>query len=564
MTVHTTHRARPGRLLIAVTAAAGLVAGACTSATENVDRTTAETTAEGELRLDYVLDQPSDPSAGGSVVYGIGDEGDGWNVSSSRWAGASYTVGKSVFDPLMEYDQNLELQPYLAQSVTSNEGFDVWTIALRPGVVFHDGAALDAEALKRHLDTVREAGLTGPALALIETVTVVDDLTVELTMNQSWSTFPVALTSQLGYVMAPSMLDDPDSSRNPVGTGPFVFGEWRIDESFTAAKNSSYWRDGLPYLDNIEFRVTNDVQTRSRDLLTGADDIIETSDALQLQQLAKEAGQGNIQLYTDTNSEQSEIFIAFNLRPDSDSPFRDGQPGDAGQIARDAVAWGIDREGLSQAAFSGVFPAAYGPHQESSVWYVDVPERPGFDLEKAKGLAAEYQQLTGQPLAFEANIIPTPEVQNIAQALQQQAREAGIEVTLQTLDQPKLIADALTGDFDATGFILFGAPTLERDSVFFADLPPGSALNFTGNSNPEIIAALEQLRSTLDPEVQKEAFGRIQQEMAKDNNFAFLVSQLTAIGFSTKVFGLADMSLPDGGTAQRSINPFLTETWVQR
>lgn len=509
-----------------------------------------------DAELNFVNEPPSDASAGGELAFGLDAETDGWDVTSSRWAGSAYTVGGTIYDPLAVYDSDLRAEPYLAESWEHNDDFTEWRIHLREGAEFHDGTPVDAEAVAINLQTHQESALTNPAVSFLDTVSAEDDLTVLVEMEKPWSTFPDVLASQIGYVMAPSMIEAEDGSLNPVGSGPFVFESWTPDQDLRVSRNENYWRDGLPYLDSIHFQVMPDGQTRSRSLDTGQIDALRAggTDAAQIVRFAEQAADGELQMFADDNLETEETFVAFNVE---EPPFDD-------PLARRAVAYALDRQALSDQAYEGLFPPAYGPYMENSPFYheADVPR---YDPDRARELAEEYEEKHGEPLSFTANILPEPSIQRIAQTLQQQAQEVGIQVELDAMDQTSLIVAALSGNYEATGFILFGSRLLDRDYVFIADYPEDNDLNFTNNVNPEIIDALDTARETDDEEVWDEQFARVQDEFAEDLNFLFLVHNLSAIVYDNDVFGLANWTLPDGEPAGRSVTqPILAEVWIDR
>lgn len=538
--------------LVAPLLAVTLVAAGCSRASEGDSGSSDAITTDdsGNVRLDYVNAPPSEPVPGGALVFGLSAETDGWRVTDGRWANSAYIVGNALFDPLAAYDADFEAQPYLAESFTPNSDFTSWTITLRPGVTFHDGTPVNAAAVARNLQAHQTSLLTSTAVSFIDTVTATGDLTVRVDMEKPWSTFPDALTSQVGYVMAPAMIDNPDGGRNPVGSGPFVLKQWTAGRSLEATKNTSYWREGLPYLDSVKFQILADIQTRGRSLEAGEVNAMETGDAAQIIKFAELAASGQFQMYTDDNSEVSETFVALNT---SKPPFDD-------PIARQALAYSLDRQAISDQAYLSLFPPAVGPYKPDSGFYVDagVPE---YNPDKARELVAQYRANTGQPLAFSANILPVPEIRQIAEVLQQQAADVGIEVTLEAMDQATLLLRALTGDYQATGFILFGSKQLDREYVFIADYPAGNPLNFTRNRNPAIVTALDAARSTQDPTERAEAFAEVQRQLAADGNFVFIVHNLGAVVYENDVFGIADSTLPSGKPAGRSVAPNLVQAW---
>jgi peptide/nickel transport system substrate-binding protein len=549
-------RRKPGRnrrlaVLVAPILVLALAASGCSQASDDGSAPVITADADGRVRLDFVNQPPGDPVPGGSLSFGLSAETDGWNVTAGRWASSAYIVGNAIFDPLAAYDANYEPQPYLAESFTSNADFTTWTITLRPGVQFHDGSPVNAEVVAANLTAHTKAALTSPAVSFIDTVSVASELEVEVTMIKPWSTFPNTLTTQIGYVMAQSMIDDPDGARNPVGSGPFVFQQWTPGQSLKTTKNDNYWRDGLPYLDAVEFQVLPDIQTRNRALDAGQIQAMQTADASQILRFAESASEGNVQMYSDDNAEVDETFIALNV---SKPPFDD-------PLAREALAYSVDRQALTDQAYEGLFPPAVGPYQPSSDFYVDagVPE---FNPDKARELVAQYEAKYGTKLAFSANILPVPEVRRIGETLQQQAADVGIEVTLDAMDQATLIVRAVTGDYQATGFILFGQPLLDSEYVFIADYPEGNPLNFTRNKNPRIVEALDAARATTDRSARAEAYAEVQRQMATDGNFVFTVHNLSAVVYANNVYGIADWSLPSGDAGGRTIAPRLMEAWV--
>lgn len=544
---------RRGLVVIAAITMAALFGAGCTQA-GNGDEDAGppiEADEDGDIRLDFVNEAPGDPVSGGTLAFGLAAETDGWKVTDGSWGASAYAVGNALFDPLAVYSTDYTAVPYLAEAFEPNDDYTTWQIKLRQGPVFHDGTPVDAAAIAQNLEAHTTALLTSTAVSFIDTVSVVDDLTVEVTMIKPWSTFPDTLTSQVGYVMAPAMIDDPDGSRRPVGSGPFVFESWTPGQNLRANRFEDYWRDGLPYLDAVEFQVLTDNQTRSRALESGQIQAMQAGDAAQIIRLAEAAADGELQLFTDNDTEVEETFIALNTEvPPFDDP-----------IARQALAYAVDRQALSDQAFEGLFEPAVGPYKPSSPLFVDagVPE---FDPDRARELVSEYEEKYGEPLRFTANIVPVAEIRRIAETLQQQAADVGIEVELEALDQPTLIVRALTGNYQATGFILFGSPSLDREYVFIADFPEGNPLNFTRNKNPVIVAELDRARSTQDPDVQAEAFAEVQRQLAADGNFVFMVHNLGAVAFANDIYGLADPVLPDGEFAGRTTTPRLTNTWI--
>lgn len=548
--------------LLAVVAALGLFASACQSS----ESTTSDTSPPGTFDANDIDEDAGPPQSGGTLAYGLTAETDGYEPSSSRWGGSGYVVAFSVFDPLASYSDDLKVEPYLAESLTHNDEFTEWTIGVRSGVTFHDGTPVDAKAIADALKANKASLLAGTVFDFAEDfIPSADGTEVKVPMNRPWATFPEVITAQTGVIRAPSMATDPDAAKNPVGSGPFIFESWETGSQLKVRKNPNYWRAGLPYLDEIEFKIVSDVQARASAFDTGGVDIFETGDPAQIiDYTERAASDDDVQIFTAQTDEDIKIFVALNL---ATAPFDN-------PLARQAVAYGIDTTALSETAFSGIFPAVDGPFSPNSPLYEPDHGYPTFDTAKAKDLAEQYETETGQPLTFSMSVLPTPESQSVGQTIQAQLAEAGIAMQVVTKEQATLLADTVLGKYQATGFTLFGSPSIDREYVFFAG--PAKpinelSLNFTRISDEEnagVREAMDRIRATDDPEKIKEEYAIVQKEMAKNLNMIFLVQATSALIFKGDVHGVLEWTLPDaeggpGIPGQPSTVPFTANIWVE-
>src|SRR5580704_14244857 len=198
------------------------------------------------------------PKRGGSLVFGTVDEDQSFDPAVGRFDETGILYARTVFDPLTIVADDGSVQPYLAKSVTPNEDYSVWTIGVRPGVLFHDGTPCDAAAIAGSIEhfLTGELGITlSPSLAKTNAISVTSPDTVTITLNQPWVPFPAYLTGgiggQGGYIVAPAMIANKNGGMHPIGTGPFVYQDWVPNAHFTSKRNPHYWRPGLPYLDAV-------------------------------------------------------------------------------------------------------------------------------------------------------------------------------------------------------------------------------------------------------------------------------------------------------------------------
>lgn len=558
----STNRTRTRSVLLGVVVAILTIASACSSG----DSSESSTGGTGGSTSDTVptaitVAEPTEPTTGGTLTYGLGAEtSTGWDPTTSQWAGSGTVVSHAIFDRLAEYDENHVAQPFLAESMEPNADFTLWTVKVRSGVKFHDGTDLTADAVKINLDKQKSSVLTGAALQIMGDVTVVDSLTVTVAAKKPWATFPSSMTSQAGTIAAPSQFTDPQPAQNPSGTGPFTFESWRQDSELKVKKNPNYWmKDSqdrqLPYLDAVDFKVLADVQSRSATLESGDVQAIETFDPSQIKEYQAKAESGEYQMYSNQNREEAVQFIGLNtVKPPFDDP-----------LARQIVAYGLDTQTISSTQYRDVFPVATGLFPTSSPFYVET-DYPSYDPAKAAELHEEYKTKYGEPLSFSVNLPSTPEFQAIGELAKEQAAANGVEITLNLVDQSTLIVDAVTGNFEATGFITFGDPNI--DQIFFSNdtiKPLGDiSLNFTRLQDDQLTADLNAARATDVEADQVAAWQAAQDRIAENLNILFVVRNGVAVIYENNVFGFLDATLPDGTPMEMAnmTSPFMTWVYV--
>ncbi len=224
------------------------------------------------------------PKKGGSLVFGVDAEESGFLPTTARFDEVGVMYARTVFDPLTIVTAEGGWAPYLAQSVVPNSSYTTWTITLKPNVVFHDGTPCNGAALLQNLQAQSKSLLTGIVInPTLVSITQTGPLAVAISFKSPWVPFPYYLAGgiggQIAYVVAPSMLANPNGTNHPVGTGPFVFQEWIPNDHFTATANPHYWRPGMPYLDSITFKPIPDEEARAEALKSGTIDLMITDTA---------------------------------------------------------------------------------------------------------------------------------------------------------------------------------------------------------------------------------------------------------------------------------------------
>jgi peptide/nickel transport system substrate-binding protein len=477
---------------------------------------------------------------GGSVEFAlVGETAGGWCLPQAQLASNGIQVAIAIYDTLMTVNNKGEYVPYLAKSMTPNATFDEWTIALRPGVKFHDGTPVDAAAVKLNLDSFRGANPTLPARlgvftnANVDTVTVTDPLTVVVTTKVPWPAYPAYLASGRAGISAPAQLEHPDNcATNMIGSGPFELDEWRPNESLTVKRNPDYWQKGYPKVDEIVFRPIPEPQARVNGLKGGQFDVVQEAAPLSIIDLKDMAKDGESKVFVSDKGSET----AYQLLNVSKPPFDD-------PLARQAVAAAGDANEINEIRNKGLNTIASGPFPPDNPAHIDRIGRT-HDLKKAKALAREYEQKHGEPIEFEYLALATPETIGYATLVKEQQAKAGIEVTIATLEQSALINEVLAGRFQSAGFL--NHPGGDPDTQY-SWWHSGSPVNFGRINDPEIDRLLDEGRVETDPakrtEIYKDLNRRFQQELY--NLWAWYT--LWATGYQNDVGGVKGPPLPDGG-----------------
>ena len=539
-------RHRGWRSTIAVVVVGSALAAAGCSATSEetaTDPGTPEVTTPAGIEIRNIPDDEGEPVDGGKLVFGIEAETEsGLNPITGQFAASGHFMASSVFDPLATLDENGESVPYLATSIEPNVDFTEWTITLREGVLFHDDTPLDAEAVKATLEGHRTSLVTKDAVRSIAEVEVIDPLTLVVRMSQPWAQFPYALTTQVGYIPAPSMLADPEGPFKPVGTGPYVFTSWDIGESFEATKNEDYWQEGKPYLSGIEFRPIPDAQARAEGVVTGELDMIHTVTPRDIQFLREK----DVKMIEVSTGEETSIALNAAVAPFDDP------------IARQAVAAATDVDRLLSETKGGLADPARGVFVPGQLGHRSESNAATYDLDRAKALTAEYAAKVGQPLTFVYKGADTIDDRASQQLLEQMWEEAGMQVELQSVPQSEQIINTVLGTYQATDWRNFGSPDPDGDYVWWHSTSVnegGISLNVPRLGDPELDGYLDQARATVDPAVRDELYAKVSERLNVGLGYIWLERPVWALAAEPRVNGFL---IAQNG----SISTVGSKTWV--
>ena len=528
-------------MLLATVVALGLLAAGCGTSEQATSSIPQERSNEG------VQESDETPIPGGKIAYGLAAETNGWNPSASQWASSGHEVARTLFDTLSAYDAESKIQPNLAAAFDPSADFMQWTITIRPGVTLHNGKAVTAETVKANQETLMASPLTGAAYEPVESFSVdpADPLKVIVAMKRPWVNYPYALATQIGVVVDQEWLASNNADK-PIGTGPFSLASWTPGDSLVVKKNPNYWREGLPYLDEVDFKIVVDDTSRSASLRTGDLDIMQTGSATELALFKDDVTNAgaDYQIFEATEGETSEAFVQTNGMA---APFDDVD-------ARRALSYATDKQAYIEIVAGGRYEAANGPFSPSSPWYIET-DYPQYDQAKAQELVDKVKAKNGGTFAFELVGPPTPDAAKAMQFLQAQWKEFGIDVTINTIEQAPLIVKILTGDYQATMWTQFDSPHPLGDSIWWhantATEIPEFALNFARNKDERIGEALDAAREEPDPAKERELYQDVQTYLAEDNPYIWLYHTQLAIVAQPNVVNVVNYELPPNAAGEQ-------------
>lgn len=491
-------------------------------------------------------DETGTPVEGGEIVYGLEAENSGgWCLPEGQLAISGIMVARALYDTLTVPDFEGNYQPFLAESVTPSADYTQWTVKLREGITFHDGSPLNAQVVKNNLDAYRgQYPARKPLLFIfvlqpIAAVDVVDDLTLNITTSVPWVAFPAYLFSsgRLGIV-AQAQLDDPATcDTNLIGTGPFKLQEWVQNDHLTATKNESYWRKDdegrqLPYADSVTFRPIVDAEARVNALLSGQINSMHTSGAPAVETLEGEADNDNVNLLQSSDWAEVSYGMLNASKPPFDNP-----------KARQAVAYGLDRDLFNQVINLDLFEMASGPFGPGESGYLEDAGFPAYDLDKAKQLVKEYEAESGGPFEFTLTYTNDPDTTRTATFIQEQVGKSGVKVNLKGIEQAQLINTALGGDFDAISWRNHPGGDPDTQYIWWYGKSP---VNFGRIDDPEINSLLDQARSEPDAAKRKVLYEDVNREFGKEAYNLWLNWTEWNIATSPDVKGVLGPVLPTG------------------
>ena len=428
-----------------------------------------------------------------------------------------------VVEGLMTTDENMKVIPLLATHVPTIEnggvhlrtdgGMDV-TWKLRPGVTWHDGKPFTAADVKFTVEAINGPSYNPEStdgFDRIGSVDTPDPLTAIVHYKEIYAPYDIQF---IRGTLPKHVLDGrdidraQDYNRNPLGTGPYRVAEWKAGEYILLERAGHYWRgDQFPAIRRLLFKFIANTNTRINQLKSGEVHVVALVPWDKYRELA---GISSVVVHKTAGNAYEHVTLNERQFP----PFADVR-------VRRALTEALDRELLTKTILDGLAPVAHGPIQPVSWAYTDRITRYPFDPVRARAWLDEagwkmgpngIRQRDGRPLAFTLITQAGFAIrENMAQAIERQLRDVGVDVTVQLHDGTAISAIWFEGRFDAMLHWWQMPSDPELTTFFAADRTPPAGRNINYYKDEALTRLLYASDRTVDREERTRLLHRAQQ-----------------------------------------------------
>jgi peptide/nickel transport system substrate-binding protein len=477
--------------------------------------------------------------AGGTVVVGMRSDFGSFNPVTSSGQYDLEVMNYALFTPLVQYGEDLQVEPWLAESWELHGDTGV-TFHLRQDVRWHDGQPVTAHDVEFTFNLAKNeqtASLLGSAfLAEVASAQVVDDYTITFRFAQPhaqaledfwWPPLPRHLLENV----APADLRNAPYNRQPVGSGPFRFGDWRANERLVIERNPDFPEalGGPAAAERVVFRVIPEASTMLTELITGT---LHVDIPLMPDQVRQVRDNGETELHSFPG--RTIYYLGWN---NDRAPFDD-------PAVRRALARAIDREEIVDALLYGegavatstippwhrlypqIDPLSHDPGEAARLL-----EEAGWVDRNGDGVRENAQ---GTSLSFEVLSSDDPLRRSVVEVLQNQLRQVGAQVEVRVMEFQTMLQSHRERNYDAvfTNWVLDNFQVAAAPTALFHSSEAATPLSANRSSVriPELDAAIERGARATDEAEQLAAWHEMTQVLQREQpvTFMFWLNELAA------------------------------------
>jgi peptide/nickel transport system substrate-binding protein len=465
------------------------------------------------------------PVKGGNLVFANPQDAESLN-ETNIFDNNSIWIIEQMTQPLFTVTNDGKgVQPWLATGYKVSSDGKTYTITLRQGVKFSNGAPMTSADVKFTLEQTMAASTGWGYLdAAIKSVDDPTPDTVVLHLKYQWAPLLADLALFANGIVPDNYGGKTETAfyQAPVGTGPFKFDYWHKGSALKLVRNPYYWQPGKPYLDSVTWTDVPDDNTRQLQVTSGQAQIDQFPSWSTVAAL-KSAPNVTMSLFPSTETN----YLAFNEKV---KPFQDVN-------VRRAISYAIDRNALVKAVLFGngtpansIFPP--------QVPYYD-PSSGGLQYNMAAAKAALAK--SSVPRGFTTTLLlpsGNSDYATIATIVQSELKPLGITVQVQQADPNTANEDFQSGKYDMS-FSLWtmDIPDPDELATFALDPTAGSKSFFTFYDNPTVVNAVHAAEVTTQAAARQADYNTAQTLAAQDAFMAFLYYSPYAYVESSNVHG---------------------------
>ncbi len=498
--------------------------------------------------IDYNQSYP--PVSGGTLIDAmIGEPSSLIYMVAGESASASVTA--NIFNKLLKYDKNLDLEGELVESWKISKDQKTITFKLKPDLKWADGKPLTSADVLFTWKAVVDPKLASPYASdfqLVKKAEAPSPLIFNVTYDQAYAP---ALDSWAGLQILPEhLLKDQDLhttsfARNPVGSSYYKLDSWAHGENIKLSRNESSVL-GQAKIDKLVTRMIPDLSAQFLELMAGNIDSMGL-DPIKFSRIipARPELKKKLALYKELGN--SYTYLGFNLKH---KPFDDVR-------VRKAINYAIDKQEIIDGVYLGLGINIASPYKPGTRWSNPDLQPYPYDINKAKALLKEagfadrdgdgILEKDGKPFAFEIITNQNKEREKSAVLIQRRLKEVGIDVKIRAIEWASFISRFIkTGDFDVV--VLGWGLGLDPDqyNIWHSSQQAPGQFNFIGYHNPMVDKLLEQGRLELDADKRMKIYHEFAKVLLEDCPIVYLSAGYGLTAIHKRVKGIENPAPPAG------------------
>jgi peptide/nickel transport system substrate-binding protein len=465
------------------------------------------------------------PKRGGTIKIGSFQNIDTLDAHNTTFITAC-GIHNNIYNGLLKITssdgKSVDFKPDLARE-WEVQGDRVHVFRLHKGVTFHNGDPCTSADIKWNLERVKDkaqAPIHAWKLALLESIETPDPQTIKLSFAKPYPFLRVAFTGSTGRaatILSPRAVKEKGKAygRNPVGTGPFKFVEWKEGDFILLERFANYWETDaaggkLPYLDKVLIKFIIEPSTLVAALKTGEVDGVNAVSPQFMAELRKDP---KLNALSAVGGNWRCLHMNLAKEPFSDKNLRK------------AVAFAIDRQEILSRVEFGEGIVAHGPISPPMGGFYDAAFETGkngqyFDLEQAKQLVKQSKYASGTEVMLLSGNAGTAPRQ--AEVIQAQLAKIGLKVNIELADAPTFRRRWLQEkQWDLVG-IQWDAD-LDPDETLYPELHSTEAWNAGKWVNADFDKMVEGARSENDFKKRKKFYEEAVRLIVEDAPVAILM-----------------------------------------